>query len=160
MFIGTLKTKFSKKLNILLHSDLYMKESRSVALFLIEMLSCILSIEFHVKGLTKEQFFTEKAKREATERNLEILGEAARHIPEALKAKHGNIEWSKMIAVRNILIHDYFEVDEETVWEIAVDKLPNTYKNLKDLICEFMHLDKDAFDELEQEVKARINKGF
>ena len=57
-------------------------------------------------------------------RNLEIIREAAKNIPEEIGNKYNKIPWRKMIGLRNILIHEYFGVDELIVWEIIKTGLP------------------------------------
>lgn len=56
--------------------------------------------------------------------NLSVIGEAARNISDDVKLKHHDIPWSKMIAMRNIVIHEYFGRDEDTIWETALRDVP------------------------------------
>lgn len=57
--------------------------------------------------------------------NLEIIGEAARSIPQEYKDKHRTIEWARISRMRNVLIHIYFGVDPDIVWEVVERDLPN-----------------------------------
>ena len=57
--------------------------------------------------------------RAAVERNIEIIGEAARRISEELKQEHPEIPWRKIIAQRNVLIHEYDDIDYKQIWEVA-----------------------------------------
>lgn len=63
---------------------------------------------------------------DAVIRNLEIVGEAARNIPEQVRDRHANIPWSRMIGLRNIAIHEYFGIDSNIIWQIARRNLPET----------------------------------
>lgn len=60
----------------------------------------------------------------AVERNLEILAEASKHLPEDIKAANAQIDWMKVVNLRNILAHDYGRVDHETVWKVIKNRLP------------------------------------
>ncbi len=57
-------------------------------------------------------------------RNLEIIGEAANRLPENFRTQHSDIEWRKIIGLRNRVVHDYFNIDVEIVWEIIQTDLP------------------------------------
>jgi len=76
-------------------------------------------------GLTKENFAENDLVLDAVVRNLEIIGEAARHLPETLRDKYAEINWRRVIGFRNIVIHEYFDVDPEIVWVIATHHLPH-----------------------------------
>ena len=64
-------------------------------------------------------------------RNLEIIGEAARSIPDDFKVQHPDIPWDEMIGMRNKVIHEYFGVDHEIVWKTVTDDLPTLKKMLE-----------------------------
>lgn len=57
-------------------------------------------------------------------RNLEIIGEAANRLPETFRAHHSEIDWRKIIGLRNRIVHDYFSIDVEILWEIIQTDLP------------------------------------
>ena len=63
-------------------------------------------------------------------RNLEVIGEAAKMIPEAIRVEYPNIEWKKIAGLRDILAHHYFEVDLDIVWDIVQNKLPELERDL------------------------------
>jgi uncharacterized protein with HEPN domain len=56
-------------------------------------------------------------------RNLEIIGEAAGQLPESIRSEASEIEWRKIVGIRNILIHEYFGVSLPVVWDIVCNKL-------------------------------------
>jgi len=56
--------------------------------------------------------------------NLIVLGEASRHIPSAIEAKHPEVPWEKMRGIRNVVVHEYFGVDAEILWQTARSDLP------------------------------------
>lgn len=61
---------------------------------------------------------------DAVVRNLEIIGEAAKHLPEEARNNASDIDWRKIAGLRDILIHEYFGIDGEIVWDIVQHKLP------------------------------------
>jgi len=75
-------------------------------------------------ALTKADFLDNQTLRRAFVRSLEVIDEAAKNVPADLKAKHPQFEWRAMAGMRDRLIHGYFGVDHELVWEVAVEKVP------------------------------------
>jgi uncharacterized protein with HEPN domain len=67
---------------------------------------------------------------DAVIRNLEIIGEATKMIPESIRARYPSVEWKKMAGLRDILAHHYFEVDLDIVWDILYNKLPALERDL------------------------------
>ena len=64
-------------------------------------------------------------------RNFEIIGEAAKNIPDDIKEKYRSIPWKEMYYLRNKVSHEYFGIDYEIIWDIAVNHLPLNYKEIK-----------------------------
>ena len=80
--------------------------------------------------MTDEQIY------DATLRNLELIGEAATHIPDEVRTAHPEIPWLLIIATRNRLIHGYLGIDDDTVWSIIQDNMPELLPLLKTLKIE------------------------
>ena len=72
--------------------------------------------------------------RAAVERNLEIIGEAARRTSEELKQGHPEIPWREIIAQRNVLIHEYDDIDHKEIWQVATLYLPRLIEQIRPLI--------------------------
>ena len=72
-------------------------------------------------------------------RHLQIIGEAARALPEEIRAKMPDIPWSKVIGMRHILVHDYFGIDTEVVWDAVQRDLPSLREKITSLL---QHLDE------------------
>lgn len=68
---------------------------------------------------------------DAVIRNLEIIGEAARHIPPEVQAKFPNLPWEEMRAMRNLLIHEYFGVDLWIIWQTTQEDLPSLVQQIQ-----------------------------
>jgi uncharacterized protein with HEPN domain len=74
--------------------------------------------------LTREEFLADETRRRAFVRSLEIIGEAAKKVPNAIRETLPAIEWKAMAGMRDRLIHDYFGVDYELVWDVLKEKIP------------------------------------
>jgi uncharacterized protein with HEPN domain len=67
-------------------------------------------------------------------RNLEIIGEAVKKLPENLRSLHPALEWKKMAGLRDILIHEYFGLDAEIVWDIVKNKVPPLDRVIREML--------------------------
>ena len=75
-------------------------------------------------GLERDEFMANETLRRAFVRSLEIVGEAAKKVPEDFRAKHRTVQWRAMSGMRDRLIHDYFGVDYELVWDVVQNRIP------------------------------------
>jgi len=91
--------------------------------YIDDILESIAKIRLYVEGTSFEWFCSDPRTIDAINRNLGIIGEAANRIPEDIKNKYSDIEWSRIIGLRNIIIHDYSSVDREIIWDIIQNKL-------------------------------------
>jgi uncharacterized protein with HEPN domain len=78
----------------------------------------------YTEGLGQAGFVASGLTYDATLRNLELIGEAATHIPDEVRAAHSEIPWRMIIATRNRLIHGYLGIDDDTLWSIIQDDVP------------------------------------
>lgn len=78
----------------------------------------------YTDGIDQAGFVDSGLTYDATLRNLELIGEAATHIPDAVRAAHPAIPWRMIIALRNRLIHGYLGIDDDTLWSIIRDDVP------------------------------------
>jgi len=81
-------------------------------------------IESFVEGMTFEQFEKDRKTLNAVVRSMEIIGEAAKNIPAAMREKYGELPWKNMIGMRNKVIHGYFGVNVKTLWNTVKYDLP------------------------------------
>lgn len=97
-----------------------------------DILEAIQRIEEYTRNIRYQQWQKDQKTIDAVVRNIEIIGEATRHIPEEIQQQFANIPWTKMKGMRNILIHEYFGVDNDVLWKTIQNDLPS----LKALILE------------------------
>jgi uncharacterized protein with HEPN domain len=91
-------------------------------------------VQRFIENKTFEDFMHDDMLRAAVERNLEIIGEAARRTSEDLKQEHPEIPWRKIIAQRNVLIHEYDDIDYKEIWEVVSFHLPRLIDQIRPLI--------------------------
>ena len=91
---------------------------------LLHIIEAINYIESFIEGRVKDDLYNDPMLRFAIERQLEIIGEAANHLSDELKLTNPEIEWRKVIAFRNFIVHEYFGIDLELVWDIIANKIP------------------------------------
>jgi uncharacterized protein with HEPN domain len=87
----------------------------------------------YVSGKTKDDVIRDEVLCRAIVRSIEIIGEASKKVDDEFKAKHNHIEWKKMAGARDKLIHDYFGIDYDIVWDILKNKIPDLHYFLKQL---------------------------
>ncbi len=100
--------------------------------YINHILDAIKDVEESLKNITKDQFIKNKDVKEANIRRIEIIGEAVKNISQNLKDKHKEIEWIKIAGARDKMIHHYFAINLDIIWEIIKNDLPV----LKDQIME------------------------
>ncbi len=91
---------------------------------LLDILHSARSIREYLAGASIEQFMADQQRQDAVNRRFEIIGEAARRLSEATRAAFPQIPWRLTSAMRNVLIHDYDDVDLKVVWDTAQRDLP------------------------------------
>jgi uncharacterized protein with HEPN domain len=94
-------------------------------------MDAIESIMDYTKNMTCEEFTENSLVQDAILRNFQIIGEASKHIPEDFKTAYPNIAWRHMAGFRDIIIHDYDNLDEISVWRTISEDLPPLCTQLK-----------------------------
>jgi len=94
------------------------------------IMDAVLEIEKYLYQKTYNDFLNDTMLQSACIRQLEIIGEAAGRISEALKEKSDSVKWREIIGLRNLLIHEYFGVDIDLVWQIIETDLPKLKSNI------------------------------
>ncbi len=97
---------------------------RDLRLYLDDIVQSLDLIQEHTEGITKEGFYRNVLVQDAVIRRLEIIGEAARHVPARIRDKHPDIRWQDIVGMRNILAHEYFGVQLGRAWQVVQEDLP------------------------------------
>jgi uncharacterized protein with HEPN domain len=107
--------------------------SRDFGFFIDDMRVACRKIIRHTKGFSREKFFKDDKTFDAVMRNLEIIGEAAKHIPEGVRKKNSRIAWRKISGLRDVVIHEYFGIDHDIIWSILIEEIPTLLKELNEI---------------------------
>jgi uncharacterized protein with HEPN domain len=99
-----------------------------------DILESIEHITAYTADITLSEFQTDQKTIDSVLRNLEIIGEATRHIPSNIIKKYSDLPWNEMRAMRNIVIHEYFGVNLNIIWHTTQVNLPSIVDGLKEIL--------------------------
>lgn len=108
--------------------------SKDPKVFIGHILESIGFIEDDLKNFEHDAFIGSRQVQDSVIRRFEIIGEAVKNLPEDFKAKYAGIPWKKAMAMRDILVHEYFGVDLEIVWDTTVRDLKSFKKQMEDIM--------------------------
>lgn len=106
------------------------------AIFIEHILENIKDIEKFTDGIKEEELAENKEKFNAVVRSIEVIGEAAKNLPEGFKRKHSNIPWKAIIGTRDKMIHHYFGIEHSIVWDIVKKEIPKLKKQMEEILKE------------------------
>ena len=104
--------------------------------FVADIREAIRRISVYNEGMNYDAFLIDIKTQDAVTRNLEIIGEAVKNLSPELRQLHPDIPWRSMAGVRDRLIHDYFGVNLDIVWEIISNELPKLVEPLEKILAE------------------------
>lgn len=110
------------------------KQKRDYILFIEDIVTCIEKIERYTALVSFEEFCRNEMAVDAVIRNLEIIGEAVKKIPEEIKMKYADVEWKESAGFRDVLAHDYFGIDLEAVWDTLRNNIPSFKEQIKKVL--------------------------
>ncbi len=111
------------------------KEERSYKIFLNDIQTAMSRIAEYIESYDFEHFRKDYKTVDAVIRNFEIIGEASKKLDEKIKEKYPDVPWKEMYYLRNRVLHEYFGVDYEIIWDVATNYLPENKKQI-DLIID------------------------
>lgn len=106
---------------------------RDPSVLLEDIMLAIQKISRYTSRMNHDAFLGDELVIDAVARNLEIIGEAVRQLPEEFRQVHPQIPWNQIAALRNRIVHDYFGLDLEIIWEIIQHDLPKLDKQVRAL---------------------------
>lgn len=107
---------------------------RDYKLYLKDINESIKDIENYMKNVSEEEFNKNKLLRDAVIRRFEIIGEAIRNIPRALKERNKHVNWFGMSQFRDLIAHGYFEVSINRVWNVYKEDIPKIKEGMKSIV--------------------------
>jgi uncharacterized protein with HEPN domain len=105
--------------------------SRDWRLYWDDVLTACRKVKRYVAGLDKDGFQADEKTYDAVLRNLEIVGEAVKHLPPEVCAAVPNVEWRKIAGLRDVVAHRYFGIDDVILWDIVAAKIPALLASLE-----------------------------
>jgi uncharacterized protein with HEPN domain len=115
-----------------------MQDRLGDAVRLQHILDAITEVETYIKGVNIIEFAANSMMFNATLRQLEIIGEASNRLSEDLHKSQPNIPWRQMIGLRNMVIHEYFGIDDRTIWTVITVNLPVLKVQIQALLANFL----------------------
>lgn len=109
---------------------------RDYRVYADDIIGAIEKIQRFTVGLDRETFSQDEKTFDAVIRNLEVIGEAIKKIPEDVRMRYPLVEWKKIAGVRDILVHEYFGIDVEIVWDILQQKLSPLESQMRQILAD------------------------
>jgi uncharacterized protein with HEPN domain len=107
---------------------------RDSSAYFDDILDAIGAIREYTRELNQERFGRDRKTVDAVVRNLEVIGEAVKQLPADVRSAHPDVEWQKIAGLRDILIHAYFGVDLDIVWDVVSNKLPALETRIRSIL--------------------------
>ena len=98
--------------------------SRDRLMYLQDIAQCCDKVLRFTQGLTRAELVRDEKTYDAVVRNLEIIGEAAKHLPNKLRSQIPEVDWRKAAGLRDMLAHAYFGIDDDILWDVIRNKVP------------------------------------
>ncbi|UOQ87162.1 HepT-like ribonuclease domain-containing protein [Gracilibacillus salinarum] len=107
---------------------------REPRVFLEDIYTAAIKIKTYTDGLSFDDFIDNDLVSDAVLKNILVIGEATKNIPEPTQKENPQIEWRKMAGMRDMMIHGYFSINYQIVWDVVQNKIPELIKEIKKLL--------------------------
>ncbi len=109
--------------------------SRDVRLYLEDILESASRVLEYAEHMEFDDFLANKMAYDAILRNLELIGEAAKNVPNEIREHYSQVEWRKIAGLRDVLVHQYFGLEDETLWNIVKTEVPELLEQVKHILA-------------------------
>jgi uncharacterized protein with HEPN domain len=108
--------------------------SRDALLYLEDMQEACEKVLRYTKGATYTSFTSDEKTFDAVVRNLEIIGEAAKHVPPEVRERYPTVAWTRIAGLRDMIAHAYFGLDDEILWDIVQNRIPELLQQVTTIL--------------------------
>jgi len=110
------------------------KLTKDYRVYLLDIIEAIERITEYTQGVDEARFSQEIQLQDAVIRRFHIIGEAASNVPDIIRGEHPNIPWKKIVAQRNLIIHDYASVRPQEIWRVVIEDLPQLLPQMRTVL--------------------------
>ena len=107
---------------------------RDYRVFLDDILEAARKVLAYTAGLSQVQFFSDRKTVEAVVWNPQIIGEAAKNVPEEIRSRYPDVPWRDMAGLRDIIVHQYFGIKLDVIWKVIQNDLPSVEYQVRDIL--------------------------
>ncbi len=111
-----------------------MQAKRNIWIYLQDIIEAADLIKKYVEDISEEEFVNNFEKQDAVLRRIQIIGEAAKNIPDDYRKKWNHIPWKEIAGMRDIIVHEYFGVTIGMIWKVSVEDIPKLKRQIEDLL--------------------------
>jgi len=108
--------------------------SRDYRLYLDDMREASEKVLRYTHDMDYEEFKLDEKTFDAVVRNLEVIGEAAKHIPDEVRERYPRVEWRRISGLRDMVVHEYFNADEDILWDVVRNRVPELLEQVKEIL--------------------------
>ncbi len=109
-------------------------KTRNDNLYLYDIAECCRKIEAYLDDVTEKDFKNNPMLQDALVRNIEIIGEAAKNLSSELRENHPHISWRDIMRMRDKIVHHYFRLNLETIWQTATQDIPKLKPDIERIL--------------------------
>lgn len=104
--------------------------------YLIDILQAAADIQSYIIGMDESDFYSDKLLQDGVIRKIAVIGEASQRLPQTYRRTYNVVPWKKIIGMRNIVVHDYDEINLKEVWSVAKIDLPDLVVSIQKILKE------------------------
>ncbi len=114
-----------------------MKKKRDILVYLDDILESAELIESYVSSISEGEFYQTLEKQDAILHRLQIIGEAAKHVPATYRERWKQVPWKDIAGIRDIIVHEYFGITLTMIWKTAIEDIPHLKQQIQSILDNF-----------------------